>query len=65
MGRPESKDFEVIGELRIGEGVGIAVKSDDKELGGKLNEGIKAVYADGTFQKLNEKYFPFSLSRDK
>ena len=65
MGRPESKDFEIIGELRIGEGVGIAVKSDDKELGDKLNQGIKAVYADGTFKKLNEKYFPFSLSRQK
>src|SRR5262249_38336355 len=59
MGRPEVKDYEIIGELRIGEGVGIAVKRDDAELGNKLNEGIKAVYADGTFKKLNEKYFPF------
>ena len=65
MGKPEGKDYEVLGQLLIGEGVGIAVKSDDTELAAKLNDAVKSVYDDGTFKTLNEKYFPFSLSRDQ
>ncbi|MGF7163632.1 lysine-arginine-ornithine-binding protein [Rhodoligotrophos appendicifer] len=64
LSKPEGKDFEVIGDLKIGQGVGIAVKTGDTELAGVLNEAVKGLYADGTFKKINDKYFPFSLSRE-
>lgn len=36
---------------------GIAVKKGNAELQGKLNEGIKAIKADGTYDKIYAKYF--------
>ena len=45
----------------FGEGVGIAIRPDDKELVEIFNKGIDEILADGTYQKINEKYFPFSI----
>ena len=36
---------------------GMAVKKGNAELQGKLNEGIKAIKADGTYDKIYAKYF--------
>jgi ABC-type amino acid transport substrate-binding protein len=44
----------------FGEGVGGAVRKGDPLLV-DLNEALEAIFDDGTFQRFNEKYFPFTL----
>jgi lysine-arginine-ornithine-binding protein len=43
------------------QGQGIAVRKEDTELLGKLNTALKEIKADGTYKKINAKYFPFSI----
>ena len=40
--------------------IGIAVRKDDP-LTAKLNDALKAIVDDGTYKKINDKYFPFSI----
>jgi arginine/ornithine transport system substrate-binding protein len=66
MDTPEGKDFHFVGPQLtdpkwFGEGVGIATRLDNKDLIAKINAGIDAMYADGTFKKINDTYFPFNL----
>lgn len=48
-------------EKWIGKGAGIAVRLEDKELLGKLNAALEAIRANGTYKKINEKYFPIDI----
>ena len=41
----------------FGTGLGIAVRPDNKALLEKLNAALKAIKADGTYQKINDKWF--------
>jgi polar amino acid transport system substrate-binding protein len=43
------------------EGTGIAVRKEDNELREALNKAIKEIVDDGTYKKINEKYFPFNI----
>ncbi|MDF2620826.1 MAG: extracellular solute-binding protein family 3 [Xanthobacteraceae bacterium] len=45
----------------FGEGVGVGIRKDDKDLVAMFNKAIDEIRADGTYQKINEKYFPFSV----
>ena len=45
----------------FGEGVGVALRKDDKELAAMVNKAIAEIRADGTYEKINKKYFPFSI----
>jgi len=45
----------------FGEGAGIAIRPEDKDLVEMFNKAIDAIVADGTYAKINEKYFPFSI----
>lgn len=45
----------------FGDGVGMALKKGNDALRQKLNEGIAAVMADGTYETLNARYWPFSV----
>lgn len=45
----------------VGEGIGIAVRKKDNDLTGKLNAAIKQIRADGTYDKIRAKYFPFEI----
>jgi len=45
----------------FGEGVGVALRKDDPELKEMFNKAIAAIIADGTYKKINDKYFPFSV----
>lgn len=41
--------------------IGIAVRKDDDDLKKMFNDAIAAIRADGTYQEINTKYFPFSI----
>ena len=41
--------------------IGIAVRKGDNKLKAKLNKALDEILADGTYQKINAKYFPFSI----
>jgi len=43
------------------QGTGIAVRKGDTQLREALNKAIKEIQSDGTFAKINAKYFPFSI----
>ncbi len=45
----------------VGEGVGIAVRQDDNALRERLNQALKEIRADGTYQKINDKYFSIDI----
>ncbi|MGC6371023.1 MULTISPECIES: ABC transporter substrate-binding protein [unclassified Pseudomonas] len=56
------KAYEFKGEPVVeSDKIGIAVRKDNKELLDKLNVALKAIKADGTYKKINDKYFPFSI----
>lgn len=45
----------------FGDGAGIAVRPDDAELLKKLNTALDKIQADGVYDTINAKYFPFSI----
>ncbi len=47
--------------IDIDDKIGIAVRKGDKDLKGKLDAALKAIRADGTYAKINAKYFPFDI----
>jgi ABC-type amino acid transport substrate-binding protein len=58
----EGQDFEFIGpEIKdkslFGYGVGAAFRKGDGELRAKIDEAIRSLYADGTFDTIAKKYF--------
>src|SRR5579859_4133423 len=62
LNKPEGKDFEFVGpELKLGTGTGVAVRQGDDALRQTFNQAIAAIRADGTYQKINAKYFDFSI----
>ena len=61
MAKPEGQAFEVIRTIEdpavLGKGVGAMFRKGDP-LKAKVDEAIRAVYADGTVNKLQEKWMP-------
>ncbi|SCA57798.1 putative periplasmic binding protein [Candidatus Terasakiella magnetica] len=54
--------FEFLGKaIDVNDKIGIAVRKKDNDLREKMNAAIKAIVANGTYAKINEKYFPFSI----
>ena len=45
----------------VGEGVGIAVRKEDAKLREAINKAIDEIVADGTYKKINDKYFKIDL----
>lgn len=45
----------------VGEGVGVGLRKEDGELRDMINNAIDEIIADGTYKKINDKYFPFSV----
>ncbi|MES2818070.1 MAG: ABC transporter substrate-binding protein [Pseudomonadota bacterium] len=45
----------------FGDGAGIAVRKGDKALADKISAAIAAIRADGTYQKVQDKYFDFNV----
>jgi lysine-arginine-ornithine-binding protein len=45
----------------LGTAIGIGVRKDDSDLKEMLNKALSEIVADGTYKKINDKYFPFSI----
>ena len=59
---PEGAGFEFAGEgYRLDEGIGIAVRHEDASLVSRLNRALEAILANGTYERINARYFPFSI----
>lgn len=62
---PKGKLVEMFGPKMndpkyFGTGSGIAVRKDDKVLLGKINVALKTILANGTYKKINDKYFDYN-----
>jgi lysine-arginine-ornithine-binding protein len=54
--------FEFVGDkIDVNDKIGIAIRKDDKELETALNKALKTIRENGTYAKLNAKYFPFDI----
>ena len=59
---PTGKDYEFKGEpINEDDKVGIALRKGESDLRTKLNLALKEIKEDGTYKKINDKYFPFSI----
>ena len=59
---PEGASFEFVGEgYRLDEGIGIAVRHEDVSLLQRLNGALEAILENGTYERINARYFPFSI----
>ena len=59
---PEGRAIAFVGDpVHVDEDIGIAVRKVDNALREKLNAAIARIRLDGTYQKINAKYFPFSI----
>ena len=64
---PEGKCCEIMGQdikdnQTLGVGVSAGLRREDAKLRDALNKAFAEMMSDGTFKKLNEKYFPFALN---
>ncbi|MHC6223517.1 ABC transporter substrate-binding protein [Pseudomonas sp. X10] len=56
------KNYEFKGDPVVeSDKIGIAVRKGDDKLRNDLNAALKEIIADGTYKKINDKYFPFSI----
>jgi lysine-arginine-ornithine-binding protein len=54
--------FEFVGpKIDVDDKIGIAIRKGDKELADALNKALKTIRDNGTYAKLNAKYFPFDI----
>ena len=59
---PEGAGFEFAGgEYRLDEGIGMAVRHEDASLLSRLNGALETILANGTYERINARYFPFSI----
>jgi len=66
LSKPEGKDYNLVGpelytEKYFGTGVGIGLRKGETALKNELNAAIKAIRANGTYKKINDKYFKFDV----
>ena len=66
LSKPEGKGYGFVGpnlseRKYFGDGVGVALRKGQGELKTQLNAGIKAIRANGTYDKIAKKYFTFDV----
>lgn len=60
--KAENGDYDHVGEtIDINDKIGIAIRKGDKALKADLNKALKALRDNGTYQRINANYFPFSI----
>ncbi len=62
----QGKNFEFVGPgytdpKYFGDGVGIAIRQKDTDLVAKFNKAIDSILKNGTYKRINDKYFDFDL----
>jgi ABC-type amino acid transport substrate-binding protein len=65
--KPAGKCCELVGQdikdtQTLGVGVAAGLRKEDAKLREALNKAFGEMVADGTYKKINEKYFPFALN---
>lgn len=65
--KPEGKCCELVGQdikdtQTLGVGVAAGLRKEDGKLREAFNKALGEMVADGTYKKLNDKYFPFALN---
>ena len=50
-------------DLVLGNGIGIGVRKGQSDLVTQLNRALDAIRADGSYDKIGSKYFPFDLNQ--
>jgi len=66
LSKKDGDKFEFVGPKLndpkwFGEGAGIAVRKENKDLQEQLNKAIAAIRADGTYKTIQDKYFTFDV----
>jgi arginine/ornithine transport system substrate-binding protein len=66
LSKDKGKDYEFIGPDMVdpkwfGPGIGAAVRKEDTDLKEKLNAAIDKIRSDGTYDKIQKKYFNFNV----
>jgi arginine/ornithine transport system substrate-binding protein len=66
LSKPEGKDYALAGpdlyiEKYFGTGAGIGLRKGETALKTELNGAIKAIRGNGTYKKINDKYFKFDV----
>lgn len=69
LDKPQGGSAELVGEAitdpaYIGEGTAIALRKQDKALAKQFNQAIASIRADGTYDKIAQKYFDFDIYGD-
>lgn len=64
--KPEGADYQFVGpDLTdpkwFGDGAGIAIRKEDKDLVEKFNMAIDKIRSDGTYKAIQDKYFDFNV----
>ncbi|ACB95415.1 transporter substrate-binding domain-containing protein [Beijerinckia indica] len=65
--RREAQNTAILGELPhdaayLGEGIGIGLRKEDKELKRQFDQALEDINKDGTFTKIRERYFPYAIN---
>jgi ABC-type amino acid transport substrate-binding protein len=65
--QPEGKCCEIMGQdikdtQTLGVGVSAGIRREDAKLRDAFNKALGEMMSDGTYKKLNDKYFPFPLN---
>lgn len=56
--------FKALGDnVQLGEGVGVAARKRDGELIEMFNKALATVKSNGTYEKINDKYFDYSIKK--
>ncbi len=66
LSKDKGKDYEFVGPDMVdpkwfGPGIGAALRKEDTDLKEKLNAAIDKIRADGTYDKIQKKYFNFDV----
>ena len=62
LSKSDNNGFDFIGDsIDINDKIGIAVRKGDKALIKKFNKALQEIRASGAYQRINGKYFPFSI----